>query len=91
MTYNATTGEYKSTDATVIDNFRLFTAPLWLAKDSGTEDYIDYTHVTVHESNGALILRLYVDPTEYAEAEDEGKITNAEGIFSEATITLPEA
>ena len=74
-------GVYSSTNADIIDGFRLFTAPLWLGKTAENENYLKYDRVTVQEVESKLIMRLYADSTE------SGKLTTTDGLFSQAVIS----
>lgn len=72
---------YTSSNADVIDAFRLFTAPLWIGKTSETENYINYSHVTVEEENAKLVMKLY------AEEGNSGLLSSNDLVFSQATIS----
>lgn len=56
-------GVYTSDDESVIDAFRLFTAPLWLNESEQTANYIQYEKVTVEEVDNTLVLKLHINPT----------------------------
>ena len=75
---------YTSTSEDVFDAFRLFTAPLWIGKTTENANYIPFTKATVEKVNNTLVMSLYVDSTEYS--KEGGKITDASGLFSQATI-----
>lgn len=77
---------YTSTSEDVFDAFRLFTAPLWIGKTAENANYIPFTKATVEEVNNTLVMSLYVNTNEYSATEGEGKITDASGLFSQATI-----
>ena len=79
---------YVSTDATVIDNFRLFTAPLWLNTDK-SKNYIDFIFATLEVINSDLVMKLWTSEA------DSGKLIDTETevvdgvtyyVFSQATI-----
>ena len=75
---------YTSTEASVIDGFRLFTAPLWIGKTAENANYIPFSKATVEENKHQLIMKLYVDGT-----DAEGKlVSGASGVFSQATISI---
>ena len=78
---------YSSTNPDVLDAFRLFTAPLWVGKTAENENYLSFTEATVEESGTNLIMSLYVSTTEYSANDSEGKITNSNGLFSQAIIS----
>lgn len=79
---------FTSSDADVLDGFRLFTAPLWIGKNSNNENYLSFTNATVEVNDqGNLVMKLYVSTTEYSAAEGEGKITDKTGLFSQAIIS----
>ena len=59
---------------------REFVAPMWLDTEEA-KNYVVFDKLTVEEKGEALVMKLYA-------SGDTGKITNEEGIFSQATITL---
>ena len=62
--------------------FRDITAPCFLNEnDLTSQNYLTYDKIIVHESNGKLIINLYVCST------DSGKLNNEELVFSQATIS----
>lgn len=71
---------YINNNEDVIDKFRQFAAPLWLATDEA-KDYIVFTSVKIFTSNNGLHIQLLTSST------DNGKLTNSNGIFSEAIVT----
>ena len=75
-------GVYTTTDATLVDNFRLFTAPCILDTTGAASNYLKFTRATVEEVNETLVMKLYVDGT-----DAEGKLTTTDGLFSQATLT----
>lgn len=82
-----TNGVYTSTSADVIDAFRLFTAPLWIGKDTSNENILTFTKATVEEKNNNLIMKLYVSGTNdgFIKGSDNNEYTDE--VFSQATIT----
>ena len=83
-------GVYTSTNAGVLDGYRLFTAPLWLGKTQENANYITYTKATVEEVGNTLVMKLWVSATEthpeggklVQTAENDGK----DAVFSVAVI-----
>ena len=75
-------GVYTTTDATLVDYFRLFTAPCILDTSGAASNYLRFTKATVEESGTSLLMKLYVDGT-----DAEGKLTTTGGLFSQATLT----
>lgn len=62
---------------------REFVAPMWISDYA----YLRFTKLTVEEESGkGLVMRLYVNTSEYSEKEEEGKITDSTGVFAQATI-----
>ena len=74
-------GVYTNKNPEVIDNFRLFTAPLWLNTNDSIQNYVTYTHATVEEKECTLILKLYASST------NSGLLTSNELVFSQAIIS----
>ena len=72
-------GVYTSTNANVINAFRLFTAPLWLDTDAA-KNYIQFEKATVEEVNNTLVMKLYASST------NSGLLTDANNVFSVAYI-----
>ena len=79
---------YVSTDATIIDNFRLFTAPLWLNSES-SKNYISFYFATLEIIDSNLVMKLWTSST------DSEKLTTTDTevvsgvtyyVFSKATI-----
>ena len=63
--------------------FRDITAPCFLnVNDETSQNYLSFEKVTIEESNGSLILKLYVSST------DSGKLTSESLVFSQAVITI---
>ena len=61
---------------------REFVAPMWLAPNASNYEYVTFTKLTIEEKDSkGLVMKLYVDPK-----EEEGKVTDANGIFAQATI-----
>lgn len=75
-------GVYTTTDTTLVDYFRLFTAPCILDTTGSASNYLKFTKATVEESGTSLLMKLYVDGT-----DAEGKLTTTDGLFSQATLT----
>ena len=71
---------YKSSDLNLIDAFRNFTAPCFLALNENTKDFFQWSHVTVEEKAGKLYLSLYMDET------SEGYVTGENYLFSQAVV-----
>ena len=80
---------YVSTDARIIDNFRLFTAPLWLNTDE-SKNYIHFFFATVEVINNDLVMKLWTSEA------DSGKLIDTETevvdgvtyyVFSQANIS----
>ena len=82
-------GVYVNQSADLIEAFRLFTAPMWIATDG---NYFDFTHVTVEVSGNTLTMKLWVSATELPVNGVGGKLnSNAESngtyaVFSQAVI-----
>lgn len=71
---------YKSSDLDLIDAFRNFTAPCFLALNENTKDFFQWSHVTLEEKAGKLYLSLYMDET------SEGYVTGENYLFSQAVV-----
>ena len=74
-------GIYSNSSADVLDAFRLFTAPMWVGKTAETENYIIFSKATVEVVDGDLVMKLWA-------VGEEGKLTNTDGLFSQAVISL---
>ena len=74
-------GIYSNSSEDVLDAFRLFTAPMWVGKTAETENYIIFSKATVEVVDGDLVMKLWA-------AGEEGKLTNTDGLFSQAVISL---
>ena len=85
------TGVYKSTSEEVKNWFKDFTAPCYVGFNTGTRNYITFSHAEIQEVSGKLELRLYADGT------NDGLILNSDNdektptLFSKATISLPNS
>ena len=66
---------------------REFVAPMWLAPNEKNYNYVIFTKLTVEVSGEDLVMKLYVDPSNYSVKEGEGTITDENGIFSQVTIS----
>ena len=71
---------YVNTNEDIIDQFRQFAAPLWLATEEA-KDYIIFSSVKIFTLSNGLHIQLLTSST------DNGKLTNSNGIFSEAIVT----
>ena len=80
-------GVYSTTDADVLDAFRLFTAPMWLGKTAKNENYVTYTKATIEESNGNLIMKLWVSKINSGLLVDYTENDGINYVFSQANIS----
>lgn len=75
---------YTSTDATTLDQFRQFVAPMWLSSKE-TSNYVTFTKATIEQTNAGLVMKLYVGST------DSAKVTTAAEsghyVFAQAIVT----
>ena len=78
--WTKTENVYSTTDQAVIKMFLDFTAPCFLGLDENNLNYWSMTSVQVEETANGLELRLIT-------SGDEGKLTDAKGVLSVATIT----
>ncbi len=74
-------GAYVNDHEAVIDQFRQFVAPLWLATDDA-KNYIILTEVKMYEVGEQLFIDLYTSST------DGGKLTNNDGLFARAIVSI---
>ena len=82
-------GVYSSFDEKVIDNFRNFVAPLWLATEA-SKNFLDLSKATIEVNDEDLVLKLWVSVTEAEGKLVEGAIVEGEhAVFSVATINEP--
>ena len=93
--WSESNGVYVSSAASVLDGFRLFTAPLWLGKTEANENYIDYTRATVEEVGNTLVMKLWVSVTEVS-AEGGKLVPSVEidgehAVFSVAVVAKDES
>ena len=79
-------GVYTSGNASVLDGFRLFTAPLWLGKTTETANYIDFTKATVEEVGDALVMKLWVSATEADKLVPTAENNGIDAVFSIAVV-----
>lgn len=89
MGWEKTGNYYLSEDAKILDNFRLFTAPLWLDTEE-SKYFIIFRFATVEVINGDLVMKLWVSEG------DVGKLSSTDNslvygeekfyVFSQATI-----
>ena len=79
-------GTYKTYNATMLDYFRLITAPCFLNFNKENANYFTFRKAEMKEvSDGKLCLSLYIEET------NSGVLLNSESnLFSEAFITFPK-
>ena len=82
-------GVYLCEDEQVLDNFRNFVAPLWLATET-SKNYLDISKATIEVINNELVLKLWVSAYE-AEGKliEDATIDGNHALFSIATINEP--
>ena len=82
---------YYSSNADVLDGFRLFTAPLWIGTTEQNQHYIKFELATVKvNEDNELVMTLYVGLTNSGKLVDQTPVTiNGKEyyVFSQATIT----
>ena len=61
---------YYTEDSNVLEAYRLFTAPLWLSKDSSNSNYITYDLASLQVVNNELVMSLLT-------STEEGKLKDA--------------
>ena len=79
---------YLTNDEVILDNFRLFTAPLWLDTEK-SKNYIVFCFATVEVVNCDLVMKLWVSDGDIGKlTETETATFNGETyyVFSKATI-----
>ena len=80
-------GIYSTTDAEVIDAFRLFTAPMWIGKTASNANYIDYTKATVEVVENDLVMKLWVSSSEKeGKLVSDAEVVGTDAVFSQAAI-----
>ena len=76
---------YKSSNATIIDWFKAFTAPCYVGFETKTSNYFTFDHVEIEEKDNVLELRLYANNIDYFKINGGIDDGNAD-LFSIATI-----
>ena len=71
---------YTSTDATTLDQFRQFVAPMWLS-GAETANYVTFAKATIEQTSNGLVMKLYVTST------DSSKVTSSDLVFAQAIVT----
>lgn len=81
-------GVYTNTTAAVLDAYRLFTAPMWIATDT---NYFDFTHATAEVVDGKLVMTLWVSVSEYGKTLNDELLDNSGTylVFSQAVVEIP--
>ena len=86
-TWTLNEGVYSSTDLTLIEVFKGFTAPCYLGFNDTTSKYVDLVSVEIEETENGLELRLIADGTNDGVIDGADGDTTTNEVFSKATIT----
>lgn len=82
-------GVYSTTSEAILDDFRNFTAPLWLATEASA-NYLDFAKATIEENGSDLVLKLWVSVADKSgKLLDSADVDGKYALFSVATIAAP--
>ena len=77
---------YTSSNKDVIDWFKAICAPCYIGFNTETNNYINFSHVEIKETNNQLELSLYANSNEYEKLSSSDSIDSTPDVFAKAVI-----